>query len=347
MSKKIVFCADGTWNHPKEAGKVSTGDTNVYKFYKAMLTTATQCPRYDDGVGADTSFFQHLLGGAFGEGLFQKIKEGYTTIAHDYSDGDSIYLFGFSRGAYTARSIAGMLGACGLPKTLTQAAIDDAFATYRMQPQSAERAAAKADLVAKYGNHPVTIAMIGVWDTVGSLGIPSLIGGVDPVKYGFLDTRLSAAVKAAFHAISIDERRRAFPPTLWVSDDVPGQIVEQVWFSGCHSSVGGGDKDSGLSDITLKWMLTKAKEQELEIDPGVWATYQAIDADANGLDEIEESWDIFWGIPEHRAVPSDALIADSVGSRLQHLPSYIPQNLTVTSSQPRGLSTSYKVCKIQ
>jgi uncharacterized protein (DUF2235 family) len=346
MSKKIVFCADGTWNHPKESGKVSTGDTNVYKLYKALLTTATQSPHYDDGVGADTSFFQHLLDGAFGEGLFKKIRDGYTTVAHDYADGDSIYLFGFSRGAYTARSIGGMLAACGLPKTLSQSAIDDAFAAYRMPPESSQRAAAKANLVAKYGNRPVTIAMVGVWDTVGSLGVPSLIGGVDPVKYGFLDTRLSGSVKAAFHAISIDEQRKAFPPTLWVSDDVPGQILEQVWFSGCHSNVGGGCDDSGLSDITLKWMLTKAKDQGLEIDPTAWTKYQAIDAQANGLDAITESWSLLWGIPEHRVVPSDAMVADSVGRRLQQLASYAPPNLTLTSAQPRGLCASYSVVKM-
>ena len=161
-----------------------------------------------------------------------------------------------------------MLAACGLPTNLTDAAISDAFDTYRKKSGSPERAAAKADLVAKYGNRPVTIQMIGVWDTVGSLGIPSLIGGVDPLRYGFLDTGLSAQVKSAYHALAIDERRLSFPPTLWEGDPAPGQMVEQVWFTGCHSSVGGGCPDCGLSDITLKWMLGKCKDQGLEIDPG-------------------------------------------------------------------------------
>ena len=172
--KKVVFCADGTWSHPKSTSTVSESDTNVYKLYKALPTTATQCPRYDDGVGVGGSLISEFLGGAFGEGLFAKIKEGYTKIAHDYLDGDEIFLFGFSRGAYTARSVAGMLTCCGLPTDLTQKAIDDAFATYRTSPQSPERANAKAALKANYGNRPVEIAMIGVWDTVGSLGIPSL-----------------------------------------------------------------------------------------------------------------------------------------------------------------------------
>jgi uncharacterized protein (DUF2235 family) len=342
--KKVIFCADGTWSHPKTASNVSQSDTNVYKLYKALPTTATQCPRYDDGVGADGSLISKFLGGAFGEGLFAKIKEGYTKIAHDYQDGDKIYLFGFSRGAYTARSIAGMLICCGLPATLTQPAIDDAFDTYRTSPQSPERAAAKAALVAKYGNRPVEIAMIGVWDTVGSLGIPSILGGVDPVRDGFLNTGLSPAVKAAYQAIAIDERRREFPPTLWEVEGVPGQIVEQVWFTGCHSSVGGGCPDAGLSNITLKWMLEKCNDNGLEIDPDAWKEYESINTSVHSLDVIEESWNIIWGIPDTRTVPPDACIASSVNSRLAHLPAYIPPNLAITAT--RELQTCYKVVPI-
>ena len=341
--KKIIFCADGTWSHPKSTTTVSGTDTNVYKLYKALLTTATQCPRYDDGVGSDGLVLDRLLGGAFGTGLFNKVKEGYTKIAHDYNDGDEIFLFGFSRGAYTARSIGGMLVCCGLPATLTQQAIDDGFAAYRTSPQSADRAAAVANLKTKYGNRPVTITMIGVWDTVGSLGIPSIIGGVDPILYGFLDTKLSASVKAAYQALAIDERRRSFPPTLWDVDNVPGQIVEQVWFAGCHSSVGGGCSDPGLSDITLKWMLQKGKQNGLEIDPGVLSTYTAIDATLNGLDEIQESWNVLWGIPATRAVSDNSAIATSVPSRLTHLADYNPRNLTMAA---RALAPTYTITTV-
>jgi uncharacterized protein (DUF2235 family) len=342
--KKIIFCADGTWSHPKSTTTVSCTDTNVYKLYKSLLTTATQCPRYDDGVGADGILIDRLLGGAFGTGLFNKVKEGYTKIAHDYIDGDEIFLFGFSRGAYTARSIGGMLACCGLPTTLMQQAIDDGFAAYRMAPQSPDRAAALADLKTKYGNHPVAITMIGVWDTVGSLGIPSIVGGIDPVLYGFLDTKLSASVKAAYQALAIDERRRSFLPTLWVADNVPGQIVEQVWFTSCHSSVGGGCPDAGLSDITLKWMLQKGQQHGLEIDPGVLNTYMAIDPAANGLDQIQESWSVLWGIPAVRSVPDDSTVACSVPSRLTHLADYSPCNLKVTAA--RALAPSYAIMAV-
>jgi len=213
-----------------------------------------------------------------------------------------------------------------------------------MPPGSPERAAAKANLTTKYGNKPVTIAMIGVWDTVGSLGIPSLFGGVDPLLYGFLDTQLSVSVKAAYHAISIDERRKAFPPTLWVSQNVPGQILEQVWFSGCHSSVGGGCKDCGLSDITLKWMMGKCIDNGLIIDPVVWKKYQDLDAAAHGLDEIDESWTVLWGLPYIREVSPDANVASTVACRLQHLLSYLPVNLKITPQ--RALEPTYKTVAI-
>jgi uncharacterized protein (DUF2235 family) len=337
--KKIVLCCDGTWSHPKSSTEVSETDTNVYKLSKALPTTATQIVHYDDGVGVDGPIIGKVLGGAFGTGLFKKVKDGYTKIAHDYVDGDQIFLFGFSRGAYTARSIGGMLACCGLPTNLTDDAIEDAFQVYRMKPESAERAAGKANLTAKYGNRPVTIQMIGVWDTVGSLGIPSLIGDVDPILYGFLDTTLSASVKAAYQALAIDEKRRSFPPTLWVSQNVPGQILEQVWFTGCHSSVGGGCPDAGLSDITLKWMLTKCIDNGLTVDPSVKNTYLAVDAETHGLDVIQESWNVLWGIPLVRSIASNSTVASSVACRLQHLNSYMPHNLTLTPT--RGLATTY------
>jgi hypothetical protein len=190
----------------------------------------------------------------------------------------------------------------------------------------------------------VLIQMIGVWDTVGSLGIPSLIGEVDPLRSGFLDTKLSAQVKSAYHAMAIDERRLSFPPTLWDGEPAPGQIVEQVWFTGCHSSVGGGCPDAGLSDITLKWMLGKCKDQGLEIDPGVWAKYEALDTTVHALDVIDESWSPIWGLPRHRPVPSDSTIASSVAARLQHLKDYLPTNLVLTAE--RLLAKTYRSMNI-
>ena len=341
--KNIVFCADGTWCHPQDTASVCGADSNVYKLYKSLSITATQLPHYDDGIGADGSLFRRLFDGAFGEGLFQKIKDGYTKIAHDYEDGDAVFLFGFSRGAFTARSIAGMIAAAGLPdrSTLTQAAIDDSFAAYRLAPQSPERAAAVATLLADHGSRPVPIEMIGVWDTVGALGIPSLLGGIDPARYGFLDTRLSSTVHGAYQALAIDERRMAFPPTLWATDTAPGQILEQVWFSGCHSSVGGGGSGSVLSDIPLAWMLNKAATHGLQIDPALQSSFRPLDAN-RALEPIEESWRaVPWGLPKPRSVAGDAAVSCAVAARLAALPAYSPQNLSLTPQ--RTLAGGYRL----
>ena len=125
MSKKIIFCADGTWDTPQSA-------TNVEKLFNGLSKSATQVPFYDKGVGATGLPIEHLVGGAFGLGLFQKVKDGYSQIAQVYDAGDEIFLFGFSRGAYTARSLAGMIAVCGLPtKNFNQQLVETAFSAYR------------------------------------------------------------------------------------------------------------------------------------------------------------------------------------------------------------------------
>lgn len=343
--KNVVYCADGTWCHPSEAdAAASETDSNVYKLFKALPVTATQLPRYDDGIGAEGNFFRRLFDGAFGEGLFKKIKEGYTTIAHDYVDGDRIFLFGFSRGAYTARSIAGMIACTGLPTggSFPQSAIEDAFAAYRCKPQSPERAAATQSLKSKYGNRQVPIEMIGVWDTVGSLGIPSLIGGIDTHRYGFLDTHLSSSVRGAYQALAIDERRREFPPTLWDDATVPGQTLEQVWFSGCHGNVGGGCPKTNLSDLPLKWMISKGLSHGLEVGQDMLDKMEAVST-ACALEAIDESWKPLWGLPSWRQVPPSAALSQSVLARIQGLPIYSPANLTLSG---RVLGTGYRVVPI-
>ncbi|MGD0813575.1 MAG: DUF2235 domain-containing protein [Verrucomicrobiota bacterium] len=172
MSKRIIFCADGTWDSPPN-------DTNVYKLFKATLITSNQVVFYDDGVGSDGTPLEKLAGAAIGEGIFQKIRDGYTKTAHVYDQGDDIFIFGFSRGAYTARSLAGMIAICGLP---TGAFDDDlvnaAFQAYRNPAQ-------RAAFAANYPLYDAKLKMVGVWDTVGSLGLPAIVGGVDPVVVAF------------------------------------------------------------------------------------------------------------------------------------------------------------------
>lgn len=330
MPKNIIFCADGTWDHPKSPVSVSDTDSNVAKLYNLLTKTADQMPFYDDGVGADGEPLQHLTGGALGLGLYQKIKDGYTAVAHVYDQDDRIFIFGFSRGAYTARALAGMIAYCGLPTgSFTQAMVEAAFNAYR------DRTIDHQVVPTSFAGCPVynaKITMVGVWDTVGALGIPAIVGGVDPILYGFLDTRLHPDVLNAYHAMAIDERRREFPVTQWTPPFAPGQTVDQVWFAGVHCDVGGGYPETGLSDITLSWILSKALALNLNVIASAAERY-AFPLSANhALDTIHESWNPLWLLPKRRTIPSDATVASSVAIRLAGEIGYHPPNLTLTET---------------
>jgi uncharacterized protein (DUF2235 family) len=338
MSKGIVFCADGTWDS-------ATKHTNVYKLYKSLITSADQVPLYDDGVGADGNPIIRILGGAFGTGLWAKIKEGYTKIGHVYEKNDQVFLFGFSRGAYTVRSLAGMIAACGLPtKNFTDDLVEDAFDAYRDKDDRQE----KLKKLANCDMFNADITMVGVWDTVGALGIPSAIGAVDPIAYGFLDTSLSPKIKNGYHALAIDERRAQFPPTLWKGEPGPGQTLEQVWFTGAHSDVGGGEPDdlpgtSELSDITLSWMMGKASDLGLQFDPNVRKLYTCPLDPEYAHAKFHESWKVFCGVPIRRAIDKNALIANSVVLRCEHDSAWRPQNLIFQSG---ALASAYQIVNV-
>jgi uncharacterized protein (DUF2235 family) len=323
MSKRIVYCADGTWDKASKR-------TNVYKLYKALLTTADQVPLYDDGVGADGGALVMLLGGAFGTGLWKKIREGYMHIAHVYEQGDEIYIFGFSRGAFTARSLAGMIAAVGLPtKSFDDGMVGQAFDAYR---DRANRPA-KLQKLAPFGMFAADIKMVGVWDTVGALGIPAAVGLIDPIVYGFLDTGLNPKIKNAFHAMAMDERRAQFMPTAWTGTPAADQHVEQVWFTGAHSDVGGGEPDDvdgakELSDIPLSWMIDKARGLGVRIDEDVARLYAHPMNPDYALNKFHESWKLLWGVPLRRKIAKDAAIANSVVVRCQHDADWRPSNLT-------------------
>jgi uncharacterized protein (DUF2235 family) len=334
MSKKIAYCADGTWDS-------STSHTNVYKLYKALITSADQVPLYDDGVGANVNPFFKVIEGAFGTGLWQKIKDGYTKIAHIYEAGDALFIFGFSRGAYTARSLAGMITACGLPtQNFNDGMVNTVFDAYRNPSKRAGLATqfASCNLVIP------KITMVGVWDTVGSLGIPSAIGGVDPIAYGFLDTSLHPNIQNAYQALAMDEKRAQFPPTLWKGPAAPGQALEQVWFTGAHSDVGGGEPDdlpgtTALSDITLGWMMSKAGSLGLQFAADVAMPLDT----ALALDTFHESWKVVCGVPIRRTIAKDASIANSVPIRCAGDPTWRPQNLTFNNGV---FATTYQIVDV-
>ncbi len=332
MPKRIVFCADGTWQAP-------VSNTNVYRLYKALTVAADQVTFYDDGVGADATGLERLLDGAFGQGILQKIQDGYTKIAHVYEPGDEIFLFGFSRGAYTARSLAGMIANCGLPTgAFTDNCVTLAFAAYR---DPVNRASILAGLAA-CGLGAATVQMVGVWDTVGSLGIPAIFGGVDAKMYGFLDTGLHPCIKNAFQCLALDEKRAQFPATLWTSAPTADQTIEQIWFSGCHGDVGGGtalgggvDAGTRLCDITLAWMASKAQGLGLMIDPAAATQLRTLPAEF-ALDAIRETWTPADGPPRLRPVPANAEVSNSVAVRVKYALTYLPGALSLVAGALPG-----------
>lgn len=326
MPKRIVYLSDGTWQGPASG-------TNIYKLSKAFVESADQHVIYDDGIGADATGLDRLLEGAFATTIFQKITDGYKAIAHSYTPGDQLYLFGFSRGAYTVRCIAGMIANCGLPSgSFTDDCVNQVFAAYRAP---AQRAAMLATLGA-CNLVPATIMMIGVFDTVGSLGIPAIFGKIDVDKYGFLDTNLHPDVKNAFQCLAIDEHRAQFPCTPWTvpTPPNPGQTVEQIWFTGCHGDVGGGNQAGGpvdsntrLCDITMGYMLSKAMACGLTVDPAIAAKYGTL-APEYAMDAYTDSWKPVDGNPFYRPIdPAAFKLANSVSVRAKYLVDYRPQNL--------------------
>ena len=336
MSKRIILCADGTWNTPHGPSELPE-DTNVRKIYLLAADDPSQLKYYDSGVGTDGTPFEHFFGGTMGDGLFQKVQDGYAFLSYVWDPGDDIFLFGFSRGAYTARSLAGMIAFFGVPnKNLDNQTVREIFCAYRLSDH-AKRLAAKADLTAEYALTNVRVRMVGVWDTVGALGIPGHLFGIfDQAKYGFLDTTLNPCIQNAYHAISIDERRASFMPTLWTNPDGSPRAndtqLQQVWFPGVHCDVGGSYTESQLSNITLRWMVDNAKACGMVFDE------KALDAclspkPFNPLGPAHDEWKLIpWGLPVHRTVPANAVVSNTVKLRFAGMPEYRPANLTGQSA---------------
>ena len=342
MSKRIVFCFDGTWQLPMN-------NTNVYRLFKALTVSAEQVTFYDDGAGADAKGFERLLDGAFGADLQQIILDGYTKIAHVYETGDQIFLFGFSRGAFTARSLGGMIANCGLPKNnFTNDCVAQAWNAYRNPSQ---RAAILATLDQCNFDKP-GIQMVGVWDTVGSLGIPAIEGSIDAAQYGFLDTTLHPDVKFAYQCLAIDEHRQQFPATLWTGTAVDGQTFEQVWFSGCHGDVGGGtvvgiaDAGTRLCDVTYAYMLGKAQAAGLTFDPAAIAPYVEPLPAEDALDIIRDSWKLANGKPYLRPIDAGSSVSNSVGLRLHYALTYTPGNVAIDAGPPQALGDGYTIVRL-
>jgi uncharacterized protein (DUF2235 family) len=262
--RRFVVCFDGTWNTPDKGAN----PTNVVKIVRAIRNKAddvSQVVFYDKGVGTGGPL-DRIAGGASGEGLTENMIDGYRFLANNYEENDEIYVFGFSRGAYTARSLAGFIGLAGLISPLgLGGGLKHAIEIYRNTALQRTQKLEKIQALRLDRTEHVRIRCVGVWDTVGSLGIPGDLGRLFlGNKYYFHDVQLSDQVEVALHAIAIDEKRSAFAPTLWVRPKATqlatGQQVEQVWFPGVHSNVGGSYRDAGLSDIALDWMVKRVSQ---------------------------------------------------------------------------------------
>lgn len=278
--KKLAIFLDGTWN------AVGT-NTNVWRLRSLCADKDAdglqQLRYYDSGVNG-------FIGGGWGKGLTENVQEAYNWLVENYEDGDQIFIFGFSRGAHTARSLAGFISICGLLKPGGALGVDQLYERYRndddrtiyklptLEPKTITL---EERWMLKY-SRPVAIEMVGVWDTVGALGVPAFsLAGISSSTLKFHHTGLRIPVRHGFHALAIDEHRAKFAPTPWTirskAGSAPAQTrsiesVEQRWFVGAHANVGGGCFNDTLAQIPLRWMMQKASNlglafrNELELE---------------------------------------------------------------------------------
>ncbi len=285
MNRRLALFFDGTWNTRDDR-------TNVYRLYDLTASIRSFRGKYrlmgkkateESGVGTGTAveqikyyhpgvgvnYGEKLLGGSFGYGLSRNIKDGYLWLTEHYQSGDEIFIFGFSRGAYTARSLVGLIRKCGIPAGASdseaEALAEEAYHIYREKEWEPD--GLRATAFKKTFSWPeIKVKFLGVWDTVGALGVP--VHGIrfSSDYYRWHDTQLSRMVENAYHAVAMDEHRPDFAATMWSIDKKPspGQTVEQRWFSGAHADVGGGYKNGKLQQIPLRWMQKKAAACGLE-----------------------------------------------------------------------------------
>lgn len=324
MPKNIVICCDGTDNQIEE------DNTNIVRLFRCVPhghieDDVEQRTYYDPGVGtfsasrfSPTGWGGRLLGSAFGLGVQKNINDAYRYLMDTYEDGDNVYLFGFSRGAFTVRALSGMLNKCGLLTTGSENLIPYAAKLYGKRNNDETAAFFKEHFARSCKPH-----MIGVFDTVSSLGLLYS-------HLRFFDQKLTSGVTYGYHAVSIDERRPKFPVSLWNEKQAePDQTIEQVWFAGVHSDVGGGYARKGLSDIALKWMLDKSDQAGLTVDRSGLQT--GPDPEAEQHTSLTWGWRLLGLITAHwpagenpRTIPSGAYVHDSVKQRMELMPGCKP-----------------------
>ncbi|XGW00805.1 MAG: DUF2235 domain-containing protein (plasmid) [Leptolyngbya sp. BL-A-14] len=325
--KRLVVCCDGTWNK-----LANPCPTNVVKIAQAVKPTAqdgtAQLIFYEEGVG--TQWYDKLPGGAFGWGIDANIKNAYRFLCLNYEPGDEIYLFGFSRGAYTVRSLGGLIHCAGLLTRFNICHADEAYELYRLQNEEERHQKAEAFLRQRE-SQKVPITLLACWDTVGAMGIPDLLpfsplNQLINARYQFHNVRLSPLIQNALHAIAIDERRKVFNITpMEKRPEATTQALRQVWFPGGHGCVGGGtEKNRGLSDGTLQWMMAEVAQLglQLEFDPTRIRINIAPTSDFNN----DPGFYRLSGVID-RTLPTDAVLHESVSRRWCARADYRPKNL--------------------
>jgi len=276
-----------------------------------------------------------VVAGSTGKGLHKNILDDYRYIVQNYSPGDELFFFGFSRGAYTIRCLCGLINNCGILKRPDAALIQAAFDHYK-KPGGlyASEGQKSIEFRNKYSHKSRQIKFVGVWDTVGAMGIPLSFLGLFNDKDEFYDTRIGRNVSIARHAMAIDEHRSDFTPTVWIPQT--NTDIKQVWFSGAHSNIGGSykpDKDGSLlSDIPLDWMLTEAKKAGLNLESHIIKTLKP-----NPMATLHNSRRSFYRVKKkfYRALDHEGLnyhklevlIHQSVKERWENNAEYRPQNL--------------------
>ena len=325
--KRIIICADGTWNRPE---KDLTRDfpTNVLKIARSILPLDSdgiqQVVFYDWGLGA---YHDQITGGGFGAGINKNITDGYRFIVQNYNPGDELFFFGFSRGAYTVRSLAGLIYNCGVLKRAHANRIEQAFDLYK-DTEIHPRDENSIGFRRKYAvSSDQRIRFIGVWDTVGALGVPLRMLGFLNERHLFHDTKIGPNIDFARHALSIDEIRDDFEPTIWKQRRK--MDLQQVWFAGVHSDIGGGykpgPKRESLSDIPLQWMIDEAQKAGLHFENHLISRING-----NPLAGQHEEYDGFFKVlgKRVRKIPKHTFIHRSVRERYNRIATYRPETLT-------------------
>ncbi|KAI0274841.1 hypothetical protein BC834DRAFT_965318 [Gloeopeniophorella convolvens] len=287
VKKRIIVCCDGTW----QDGVVVTERwkyTNILRFSRAInhvderfVPPRPQIVFYQSGVGSEPNRYYALLDGATGASLGDKVQEAYAFIAHNYEPGDDIYLFGFSRGAYTARMVAMMIGEIGVLDRTEMDHFAGIFVDFQARGKATDKAQIEAldrklapwtshtspgKIRADYDGDSFAIKCVGVFDTVGSLGLPEELAlGSKKIKtlFGFPDSILGVHIERAYQALALNETRADFDCNKFQLSEEgrrKKQVLKQCWFAGCHSDIGGGYKEHDLSDLTLFWMAANVED---------------------------------------------------------------------------------------